>query len=53
MSQSIWNWIFVLSSFGLYIGIAYWARVKSTKGFYVADQGVPTVLNGMPPARTG
>ncbi|MGY8652274.1 MAG: sodium:solute symporter family protein [Verrucomicrobiia bacterium] len=47
MSQSIWNWVFVLSSFGLYIGIAYWARVKSTKGFYVADQGVPTVLNGM------
>ena len=47
MSQPVWNWIFVLLSFGLYIGIAFWARVRNTKGFYVADQGVPTVLNGM------
>ncbi len=47
MTQPVWNWIFVLSSFALYIGIAWWSRVKSTKGFYVADQGVPTVLNGM------
>ncbi len=47
MTQAVWNWIFVLASFGLYIGIAIWSRVRSTKGFYVADQGVPTVLNGM------
>ncbi len=47
MTQPVWNWIFVLISFSLYIGIAFWARVKNTKGFYVADQGVPTVLNGM------
>ncbi|MFT4587313.1 MAG: cation/acetate symporter [Limisphaerales bacterium] len=47
MSQEAWNWIFVLTSFTLYIGIAIWSRVGGTKGFYVADQGVPTVLNGM------
>ena len=46
-NQTIWNLVFVILSFGLYIGIAIWARVKSTKGFYVAGQGVPTVLNGM------
>ncbi|MBG88074.1 MAG: cation acetate symporter [Verrucomicrobiales bacterium] len=45
--QTIWNLVFVIASFSLYIGIAIWARVQSTKGFYVAGQGVPTVLNGM------
>ena len=46
-NQTVWNLVFVVLSFGLYIGIAIWARVQSTKGFYVAGQGVPTVLNGM------
>jgi cation/acetate symporter len=45
--QTTWNLVFVIASFALYIGIAIWSRVKSTKGFYVAGQGVPTVLNGM------
>ena len=34
-------------TFMLYIGIAIWSRVSSTKGFYVAGQGVHPVLNGM------
>lgn len=34
-------------TFLLYIGIAIWSRVSSTKGFYVAEQGVHPVLNGM------
>ena len=46
-NQTVWNLVFVVLSFGLYIGIAIWARVASTRGFYVAGQGVPTVLNGM------
>jgi cation/acetate symporter len=37
----------VVLSFGLYIGIAVWSRVSSTRGFYVAGQGVPPVFNGM------
>ena len=37
----------VVLTFSLYIGIAIWSRVSSTKGFYVAGQGVPPVLNGM------
>ena len=34
-------------TFALYIGIALWARVSTTKGFYVAGHGVHPVLNGM------
>ncbi len=34
-------------TFLLYIGIAIWSRVSSTKDFYVAGQGVHPVLNGM------
>ena len=34
-------------TFLLYISIAIWSRVSSTKGFYVAGQGVPPILNGM------
>ena len=34
-------------TFALYIGIAIWSRVSSTKGFYVAGHGVPPLLNGM------
>ncbi len=35
------------SSFALYVAIAFWSRARSTRGFYVAGQGVPAVLNGM------
>ncbi|CAN5640559.1 hypothetical protein BH23GEM11_BH23GEM11_04000 [soil metagenome] len=34
-------------TFALYIGIAIWSRVSSTRGFYVAGQGVSPLLNGM------
>jgi cation/acetate symporter len=47
MSIQTWTAIFVGLSFALYIAIALATRVKSTKGFYVADQGVPAVYNGM------
>ena len=43
----VWTLIFVVGTFSLYIGIAVWSRVSSTAGFYVAGQGVPSVLNGM------
>ncbi len=47
MSEQIWTYIFVALSFGLYIGIAIWARAKSTDDFYVAGHDVHPVLNGM------
>jgi len=34
-------------SFSLYIGIAFWARAKTTGDFYVAGKGVHPVANGM------
>jgi cation/acetate symporter len=37
----------VIITFVIYIAIAIWARVNTTKGFYVAEQGVPPILNGM------
>ncbi|MGE9295569.1 MAG: cation acetate symporter, partial [Puniceicoccales bacterium] len=47
MSVLTWTYIFVGLSFGLYLGIAWWARVADTKGFYVAGRGVPAAANGM------
>ena len=47
MDVKFWTYLFVGLSFALYIGIAIWARAGSTKDFYVAGGGVPTVANGM------
>ncbi len=47
MDQSIWTYIFVAVTFGLYIGIAIWAKAGSTQEFYVAGHDVPPVINGM------
>jgi len=47
MSVQIWTYIIVGLTFGLYIGIAIWARAGSTKDFYVAGGGVPPFANGM------
>lgn len=47
MSTQAMSYLFVGLSFALYIGIALWARVGSTKEFYVAGGGVPPMLNGM------
>lgn len=47
MSVQTWTYVFVFLSFTLYIGIAIWSRVGSTKDFYVAGGGVHPVANGM------
>ena len=47
MDAQVLSYIFVGASFALYIGIALWSRVGSTKDFYVAGGGVPPVINGM------
>lgn len=46
-SLDYWTWGFVIVTFALYIGIAIWSRAGSTKEFYVAGGGVPSVANGM------
>jgi cation/acetate symporter len=47
MSVQYWTYLIVGLSFALYIGIAIWARVGSTKEFYVAGGGVHPIANGM------
>jgi len=42
-----WTGLFVITTFGLYIGIAVWARAGSTDDFYVAGHDVHPVFNGM------
>jgi cation/acetate symporter len=41
------TYVVVGATFALYIGIAIWARAKTTSDFYVAGKGIPPVLNGM------
>ncbi|MCY4017133.1 MAG: cation acetate symporter [Gammaproteobacteria bacterium] len=47
MSVQAWTFLFVALTFGLYIGIAIWSRVRSTRDFYVAGKHVPPLANGM------
>lgn len=47
MTEQLWTYTFVGGTFALYIGIALWARAKSTADFYVAGHDVHPVLNGM------
>jgi cation/acetate symporter len=46
MSAEVWTIIMVGLSFILYLYIGWRARVKDSKGFYVAGQGVPALANG-------
>ena len=41
-----WTYLFVFISFSIYIGIAVWSRVVSTRGFYVAGGSVHPIANG-------
>jgi cation/acetate symporter len=47
MSQDVWNFIFIGSSFALYIWIAFRSRAATTKEYYVASGGVSPFANGM------
>lgn len=46
MSVEAWTYLLVGLSFAGYLYIGYYNRVKDTKGFYVAGQGVPAIANG-------
>ncbi len=47
MSTELLTYIFIASSFIIYIGIAFWSRVATTHDFYVAGGGVTPLANGM------
>lgn len=46
MSVEVWTTVLVILSFILYLYIGWRSRVQDTKGFFVADQGVPSIANG-------
>ena len=41
-----WTWVTVGVTFAAYLYIGYKSRVRSTRGFYVAGQGVSAIANG-------
>ena len=47
ISVKNYTFVFVGVTFTLYLVIAWLSRVRDTKGFYVAGQGVPALANGM------
>ena len=47
MSIQSWTYVLVGITFSIYIAIAIWSRVQSTKEFYVAGGGVGSWANGM------
>jgi cation/acetate symporter len=46
MSVEAWTTILVIISFILYLYIGWRSRVKDSKGFFVADRGIPAIANG-------
>ncbi len=46
MTTEVWTYLFVGITFALYLYIGYSNRVRETKGFFVAGQGIPAVANG-------
>ena len=46
MTVESWTYLLVSITFFIYLYIGWWARVRDTKGFYVAGQGVPPMANG-------
>ena len=47
MSVMTWTYLIVGLSFALYIGIALYTKVGTTKEYYVAGGGISPVMNGM------
>ncbi|ELS01672.1 putative sodium:solute symporter, VC_2705 subfamily [Xenococcus sp. PCC 7305] len=46
MTVETWTTIFVIISFIVYLYIGWKSRVRDSKGFFVADRGVPAIANG-------
>ncbi len=47
MTVQTWTFLIVGATFLLYIGVAFWAKARSTGDFYVAGGGVSPLANGM------
>ena len=46
MPVEVWTTVLVIITFMVYLYIGWRSRVKDSKGFFIADQGVPAVANG-------
>ncbi len=46
MPVEVWTSVLVIISFIVYTYIGWHSRVKDSKGFFVAEQGVPSIANG-------
>ncbi|MGD1899723.1 MAG: sodium:solute symporter family protein [Phormidesmis sp.] len=46
MSIEVWTIFLAVLSFAAYTYIGWRSRVRDTKGFFIADQGVPSIANG-------
>ncbi|MGB0384230.1 MAG: sodium:solute symporter family protein [Ardenticatenaceae bacterium] len=46
MTVEMWTYLIVGLTFAVYLYIGYSNRVRDTKDFYVAGQGVPAIANG-------
>lgn len=41
-----WTYLFVTVTFFVYLAIGWSARVRETRGFFIAGQGIPSIANG-------
>jgi cation/acetate symporter len=46
MPVEVWTTVLVILSFILYTYIGWQSRVKDSKGFFIAEQGIPAIANG-------
>jgi len=46
MTTEDWTLLFFILTFTLYLYIGWKSRVRETRGFYVAGQGIPAIANG-------
>lgn len=46
MTVEAWTTIFVILTFMVYLYIGWRSRVQDSKGFFVAERGVPAIANG-------
>lgn len=46
MTVEVWTTVVVIITFMVYLYIGWRSRVHDSKGFFVADQGVPAIANG-------
>lgn len=47
ISAESWTTLFILCSFLLYLYVGWTSRVRDAKGFFIANQNIPAIANGI------